>query len=248
MPVSLNEARNVMNGPKNYFGPGIDEFLKKNKNVQPEDVDEETKQNLWKNRGSNNFFGPEEWVQFLGPTHSIGKVPEIPWGKELLENPLIKQVHFLFLGLDSVGGNPLNMFTWNEILKAWKTPNIYPGVTTHNPELELNHEVCGARWYLMPVDGFGTYGQSFEKQLSKLPNGYEVPNVVERVTANILYFLVNGIYMDSDFSRTRNILYPAWDHQRAFVSSLTPEGIIIDGVEDGMWASIATSRKLPEGG
>ena len=50
-----------------------------------------------------NFFGPEEWKKFFGLSDQLTTLPEFPWTEDQLTNPGLKQEHFLFLGLTSVG-------------------------------------------------------------------------------------------------------------------------------------------------
>jgi|GEM_PF-5071687 len=147
--------------------------------------------------GKKNFFGPEEWVRFFGKKIQIPNVPEIPWSQSELENPEISQEHFLFLGLDRLDSKHLNLLTWQKVYSGDNHPKFYwDWYLTH----KFAQVPCELRWYLMPVGILeGTLRLSYDRQINLIPDEYEVPGTVVRVTANILYYLLNAQYLDTGY-------------------------------------------------
>jgi len=155
--------------------------------------------------GEESFFGSEEWRKFFGEKFQLANIPEIPWSQSELENPGINQEHFLFLGLDQLDSKPLNLPAWQK---------LYPG--GDNPKFcldwYLSHKFaqgsCETRWYLMSVGIVeGSKSLSYDHQIAMLPDEYEVASAPERVTANVLYFLLNKKYLDIDWARTSDKCY-----------------------------------------
>ncbi len=147
--------------------------------------------------GPNNFFGPKEWGVFFGDKFNLPNSPEIPWTRGELVSPGIEQEHFLFLGVDSLSEDPLNIVAWNDIYSGKKYPRFDQDWVI-NDKKGFMVKTCQLRWYFMPVGKVhGSTSLSFAKQEKMLPEDYEVPSAIERVTANILYYLRNGRYMDS---------------------------------------------------
>lgn len=147
--------------------------------------------------GKKNFFGSLEWMKFFGNKFSLANIPEIPWSQTELENPGIDQKHFLFLGLDLLDGKSLSLPAWHKIYHGENHPKFYW-------EWYLTHKFaqipCELRWYLMPIGILkGSVNLSYDRQIALLPDKYEVPNASARVTANILYYLLNKKYLDTDF-------------------------------------------------
>src|SRR5271157_1480415 len=97
--------------------------------------------------GEYDVFGPEEWRVFFGDKFQVANIPEIPWSQDDLKYPTIKQEHFLFLGINVLDGEPLNMSTWNKLYKEDGGPD--------QPRLNAKDgdEFLKLRWYLIPVGG-----------------------------------------------------------------------------------------------
>lgn len=145
--------------------------------------------------GVNNVFGPEEWKKCFGDKFQVTIIPEIPWSRAELEKPEIKQEHFLFLGLEQLGGEYLNLPSWTKLFPSDNYPKFYRDFWFLKKDFA--QVTCKPRWYFMPlgiVEGSRDY--SYDQQISMLPNKYEVPNVVERVAANMLYYLLNKKFLD----------------------------------------------------
>jgi len=147
--------------------------------------------------GKKNFFGPNEWVKFFGKKFQLVTVPEIPRSQSELENPEINQEHFLFLGIDRLDGKPLNLPTWHKVYSGENHPKFYSDwYLTH----DFAKKTCGLRWYLMPVGIVeGSNSLSYDRQVAMLPSEYEVPSTIERASANVLYYLLNKKYLDTDY-------------------------------------------------
>ena len=147
--------------------------------------------------GEKNFFGQEEWTKFFGEKVQLATIPEIPWSQSELENPGINQKHFLFLGLNCLDGEPLNLPIWRELYPGENHPKFYlDWYLTH----DFAEKTCGLRWYLMPVGIVGgSNNLSYDRQVAMLPDKYEVPQTSARVAANILYYLLNKKYLDTNY-------------------------------------------------
>lgn len=149
--------------------------------------------------GKKNFFGPQQWAKFFGKKFQLDNIPEIPWNQSELENPEINQEHFLFLGLDRLDGKSLNLPAWHKLYPGKNHPKFYL-------EWYLSHKFaqapCELRWYLMPVGIVeGSRSLSYDRQVA-MPcflNEYEVPTAPARVTANVLHYLLNKKYLDTDY-------------------------------------------------
>jgi len=232
--LSFSEAQEIMESPKNYFGPTLEELLSKNPHTKPDNVSRKVISRMFRNQGKYHFFGPDQWLAFFrNGSFQLGEIPEITWSREQLENPSITQEHFLFLGIDRIGRLPLSIATWQHLFPGPKYPTIL--FDTSGDET-----ACQMRWYLMPVDGIGSYGLSYDKQVQdELPKEYEVPNIIERVTANFLFFMLNDRYLDGDSSRVRD----CENDKHYWVTGFEPEGIGIDN-GDAAFLSLAASRKL----
>lgn len=150
--------------------------------------------------GRNNFFGPEQWRLVFGEKFQLLSIPKIPWTHGELKNPGINQKHFLFLGLECLDGKPLNLLMWQSVFIATDRgdhPKFYRNKYLIN---RLAQGICANRWYLMPVGVVkGSVGLTYNEQVSLLPDEYEVPSMIELVTANILFYLLNSRYLDDDY-------------------------------------------------
>lgn len=209
-------------------------------------------------------FGPAEWKKYFGEFFknlgqiNTGKIPKIPWSQTELENTAIKQEHFLFLGLDSLGGMPLDMHAWHRYMHG---EPLYPSVRFYSGEKhpmfswydEAQNATCQFRWYLMP-DGTvkNSRNLSYEKQVALLPDEYEVPSTIERVTGNILCYLLNGGYLD-EFYRARTtgqVSAGQPSYYEVYVYGYgTPEVHLCAAPSSADYAhfsiGVAASRKLP---
>lgn len=147
--------------------------------------------------GKKNFFGPTEWTKFFGKKFQQDSIPEITWNQNELGNPEINQEHFLFLGLDRLDGKPLNLPTWHKVYSGENHPKFYwDWYLTH----DFAQATCELRWYLMPIGIVeGSTSLTYDRQVAMLPDEYEVPTTPARVTANVLYYLLNKKYLDTDY-------------------------------------------------
>jgi len=241
MELGFNDAQEIMQGPKNYFGPTLEEFLYRNPRANPSDISDEEKLRMFRNQGKYHFFGPDQWLSVFGNRlFQLGKIPKITWSREQLENPSVKQEHFLFLGIDRIGKQPLTIAVWRHLFPGPKYPTILYDASG-------DETVCQTRWYLMPIDGIGSHDLSYDEQVkNELPKEYEVPNIVERVTANFLFFILNNRYLDGDSSRVSDCVKNSLNrplNEHYWVTGFDPEGIAI-GSGDAAFLSLAASRKL----
>lgn len=159
--------------------------------------------------GQKNVFGPDEWLScFPGKVNlnesQLAKAMEIPWSADILAHPEIDQPHFLFLGLEEFDGKPI---TWSSSQRSiWS--DCYDGLPTFDvhitPYCSLTEDSqksrCEFRWYFMPIGVVqGSKELDYEKQTQLLPKEYEVPHAIDRITANVLYYLLNRDFLDRGY-------------------------------------------------
>jgi hypothetical protein len=191
------------------------------------------------------FFGPEEWLtHFSGKVKftksDLARISEIPWSEEELRNPIISQPHFLFLGITRLDSKPLDLPAWHELYSGSEHPKFYlDWYLTHG----FAKGTCRFRWYLMPGIVEGSNNLSYDCQVDLLPDEYEVPNAPERVTANILYYLLNKKYLDTDYwARTCDLSDGGY---RVRVRGDSGDGLGVNGWDDSadVHIGLAASRK-----
>jgi hypothetical protein len=145
--------------------------------------------------GERFVFGPDVWLRALRKDPSIlgdqpAQAPEIPWSTDVLKHPGLDQPHFLFLGFDTFDGQPFGLKMAGKLL-------FFPACVDKDIK-----SVCSFRWYLMPIGIVkGSENLTYAEQTTApiLPPEYEVPNAVERVVANILYYLwMKTEWLDAD--------------------------------------------------
>jgi hypothetical protein len=165
-----------------------------------------------------NFFGNGEWIQYYESWESdVNKftpaehraIKVLPWTKEQLTAPCpfhrgkcINETHFLFLGRRRLDRKPLTIMRLHErhpypsqpFFFTYQAPEFPPGVV-----YKFNmRDMCNLRWYLMPLEAIPrTFNQPYDRQLELLPPAYEVPRPVEEVLKVILYYVRNGVYLNS---------------------------------------------------
>jgi hypothetical protein len=199
--------------------------------------------------GKDCVFSFEDWWKFFGDQLGYGKLefPSnwLPWNKETIRNAVKYQKHFLFPGLPSIGGKPLNMLTWESLTSGTKDPRFC--LTSHRWD---QFSTCCSRWYLMPMGSYiGTLGQSFEIQKGILGDNYEVPSAIERVTANFLFYLKNGVYLDfSSRVRTSEEQILVLGSEITGSIQITNSGLVVYPVSTNTQSGVglAASLKLPE--
>jgi hypothetical protein len=190
--------------------------------------------------GESNVFCPEDWIKHFAGMVSfteaqLAQAAQVPWSKDELSTPGLKQSHFLFLGVEECASGPLTLVVWHKLLQAGSGTFTMPNLEKQPSPLEVmqwnrqrslrgkaSHpkfigdddlgspyaakETCKFRWYLMPVGLVGAKSKGLFHIRQKLPSTYESASVIERVTANIVYFWQTGQYLDSHgFVRTRSL-------------------------------------------
>jgi len=187
--------------------------------------------------GKKKFFGPQEWTKLFGKKFQLATIPEIPWSQSELENPEINQEHFLFLGLDRLDGKSLNLPTWHKLYPGENHPKFY--LDWYLPH-DFAQRACELRWYLMPIGIVeGSRSLSFDRQVAMLPDEYEVPTAPARVTANVLYYLLNKKYLDTDYRAHTNDKSDGGD--RVLVQGYSDDGLYVNSWDGGARGSIGVS-------
>jgi hypothetical protein len=146
--------------------------------------------------GQDYFFGWVEWLRYTG--HQIDGFPVIPWTeKELIS---LHGRHFLFQGIENLNGKPLTPLRWEvELAKMGIKLHIeFNGTKDLSRQNQFLSETCKSRWYLMPLDVFpetrNKYYSDQTKLLAKM--NYEPTSLIERLTGNILYYVLCKKFLD----------------------------------------------------
>ena len=152
--------------------------------------------------GTNHFFGPKQWFDFLG--WKI-KTPQIPWKKS--ELMALRGSYFLFLGIESHGGLILSTDAWIKLLKDKEF-----GLSTNDGgnyvHSSFKTETCKPRWYLMHIGVFPKSKHLYADDMLNLMSDFcECPSLVERYLSNILYYVLNDTCLDNDTWACVNNLY-----------------------------------------
>jgi len=141
--------------------------------------------------GSSRFFGPEEWKRFFDLELPLYEIPEIPWPKRVLEDKRFSpRGQFLCLVPGSLNGKPLTLRLWNEVVfKPERPVGFHLGDCL---DQRFAEEECQTHWMLMPISPIErSRNRVYQDQVATLPSGYEVPSTLDRVTANVLYYLIH---------------------------------------------------------
>lgn len=169
-----------------------------------------------------NFWGVEEWEEFLGVKFDHLFIPPICFSRRLLESPYpflndrqVKEVSFLFLGLEKLNKEPFNLIRWHQLWPKLGAPAFYDTNESYQNRYFAKTAVCSFRWYLMPIailiEDLKTWPEQI-KVLSNYQNVFAVPSTIEVVTAYILYYWKNGL-TEKNYSgqqlwgRTRDMIY-----------------------------------------
>jgi len=158
-----------------------------------------------------SFWGIDEWMWYFDAS-----LNDFPFGfiekKEILINKVLYdpcpfnpgkkmfETHFFFSGAVLIKDIALNVQGWRTLLDEFSQPkvNIYNWMEGQRP---LSRYLQPA-WYTFPVVSQITEDRSAGQDLSALdanmPEGYRRMNLIEAVTANVLYFTKNGKYLDQD--------------------------------------------------
>ncbi|OGY15819.1 MAG: hypothetical protein A3H88_03870 [Candidatus Blackburnbacteria bacterium RIFCSPLOWO2_02_FULL_44_9] len=148
---------------------------------------------------SKNFFGIPEWATHYDVSFSEAQLAQVvgfPWSVDALNGPCpfvegrrIKDTHFAFLGLDTLGGNPLTLWQLNELHRKGQ-PKFYSGSGAwYESQPFAIDTACQFRWYLLLkeiVPGSENKGQKAQEQM--LPPEYEIPTGVEESAKNLFYY------------------------------------------------------------
>jgi hypothetical protein len=166
---------------------------------------------------------------------------------DVLRDPGISQEHFLFLGLNVLGGEPLNIPAWHELHLGKEHPKLF--MIPRNKQA-FAQRTCDLRWYFILFD-FGRLWGPYNNLVALVPDRYEVPGTIELVSATFLYYLLNGKYPDTA-GWMANTSDKTNDGHRAIFRISESEGAQIidnfhlDDANDMLETlGIAASRKLP---
>ena len=116
-----------------------------------------------------HFFGPEEWKQYFDINISENEIPPFPWDEWVLRLPCpltpgvvskqVKDSHFAFLGINAIGGVPLDVRKWYKTTKAPEWGIALERVLFYD-DIDgiwqilggVEPQTCSFRWYLMPIE------------------------------------------------------------------------------------------------
>jgi hypothetical protein len=200
--------------------------------------------------GKNNVFGPEDWSRYF-PNFwkesgiNLEQVNQIPWSRNELKELPAGKFHFLFLGVDKFYNGPCDLL------------NIYSLFTlmTNHPKLTKNGALfqesyiktkCNFQWYLIQYDIVSLPDGLFDEP-TRIPEGYEPTNTIERVMANILFFKLNNQYLDRFFVRTSDTGFLGMSIQGSVCLQGTPGlGILLsnENIASQQYIKYALKKKM----
>lgn len=162
-----------------------------------------------------NYFGPNEWAQYLFTNLSAScraKLSFFPWNDAVLDGPCpftpgkkVRDTHVAFAGLPSFGGHgcevrEMSIWGMEDLLLQveMKFPVIFPVFVSPShwyDKLSFYRQTLAMRWYLIFVGRMPDYleGETYDGQVGALPEEYEVPLVVEQTAAYVLMTLRGGL-------------------------------------------------------
>jgi hypothetical protein len=188
------------------------------------------------------YFGPEDWFSHFGERarftkEQLSQVAEIPWSEEELKDINLGP-SFLFLGAEKLDGENLDLNKWRKIFPGPEHPMFWETF------IENTTKTCQLRWYLVKAgSAHGPPTLSYDCQVAMLPDEYEVPNAIEWATANILFYLLNGKYLNEHHDALTNDETYSGYH-------VTVSGSPVCGLEINHWydddrayVGVAISRK-----
>jgi len=126
----------------------------------------------------------------------------VSWGdkNKFYQGKLIRDTHFLWLGLEIINGESLTIVRWQKIHPKAGEPNFYfyPPDCWYEAENFAGQAVCRPQWHLSLVDIVpGSTSKWHDDQKKMLPDGYEVPSAIEEVTKDILFYRRRGVWPNS---------------------------------------------------
>lgn len=204
-----------------------------------------------------NFFGVEDWSALYGVNFSqkqLRQVAEFPWGEDILNStcPLcgkvVKDCHFVFVGLDRINGKPLTILKLQELHPATGQPKFYSYAPSawYSEQKFAKETTMDFRWYLLhqnivPKSKDKTYGD----QKAMLTADYEVPSAITEVTKDLLVFRKTGNFVNQ--SRYARCECVASDGGRVDAGYFDGDGLHVDYCwDDYRYDSfgVAASRKF----
>ncbi len=158
-----------------------------------------------------HFFGPKEWEQHFGVNVSENGIPLFPWDEWVLGLPCpfttgivskqVKDSHFAFLGIDNIGGVPLDIHKWYEITKEpeWEIGLervlFYDGMDGIWQLLGgVAPQTCSFRWYLMSIEPPYVGETYWQQKKVTINSGYEKVVPIVEITKLILHDILAGGY------------------------------------------------------
>lgn len=185
-----------------------------------------------------HFWGPEEWGEFFNIRFGAEQpIPPIRLTRKLLESPYpfyenraVKETNFLFLGLERLNNEPLNLLVWHRLYPKLGRP-VFDGMNRRYDGRQFAEAVCAFRWHLIPIGVLAEDAKTWPEQmdfLSERKDVFEVPSVIELVTSYILYFLKKGT---TDYGQLWGRTSNTVGNQRVAVGDLG-QGLIRLGLRD----------------
>lgn len=154
----------------------------------------------------DNIFGIEDWSAFYGLhllKDELRNPPDFPWSSDILSAPCpfvkgkkIKETHFAFLGLETIGGRPLTILRFHKFHPSSGQPFFKFHANPWYGRMRFAKITVGQfRWDLMPIEILpNSTDKNYEEAASLLPLEYEMPFAMEEVMKNIFYFRKTGLY------------------------------------------------------
>ncbi len=212
-----------------------------------------------------NFLGPLQYIEYFDVRlDAIKDVPDFPWGEDVLLSPcpfwpgrLVKDTHFAFLGLDSIGPREeyrLTLGKWIELIETAPGPSPLNSLSFDfsafppDPSPLEWPDVCESRWFLATTASVPrSESLDYFKQLDMLPVGYEIPTAMQEITKLILMHYRKRCPLESNRTRTEWKRGPLGI--RIIVGKTAPHRMnvsYVDSAHRSHHLGITASRKYPE--
>lgn len=166
----------------------------------------------------SNVWDANDWRELTGLEFrkpQLAKLGEFPWAESVLNSPcpfhtegqLVKDTHFLFLGIDKTINRKLTVLMLQDFFPANHKTRFDDYWGWYLEEEFGKLETCGFRWYLMLKEIVpNSENKPWAAQQAMLPSEYEVPSVVEDVTKHLFYCQKNRRFLNPNkLGRTRSM-------------------------------------------
>lgn len=220
-----------------------------------------SEESLWNALTPRIAFGKKQWATYFG---DIGKAAPLPKGiHKILKSPCpfwpgkkVEETHMLVLIPETVNGEPLNLKTWGELVKAPKEGHAtqYRFIWDTIINEHGNQATTKSHWMLMTnyvIEGSSNKNYTDQQILiaefaKKTEINYEVPNVLDATIGIFMHYIRFGERLfnaDNDLWVYTRCQEKAKDRQ-IVVGGFSPAGLAVCYFIDRHNVGVAALRKF----